>query len=82
MTNRKNYSNGNNGVKWIHVTVRGLLGFQTVIVWAGETIEQFKELVGLSPEMTVTVPAVTWPLPDEVELFQFLKDFDRVVLDA
>lgn len=81
MTKRK-ANNGNSGTKWVHIKARGYLGFQTVIIWAGETVEQFKQLLGLDTETMVTVPTAALPLPDGAALFDFVKNFDTVLLDA
>ena len=81
MTNRKEI-NRISGTKWVHIKARGYLGFQTVSVGAGETVEQFKQLLGLSSEATVTVPTAGLPLADDTSLFDFVKNFDTVLLDA
>lgn len=80
MTRQK--SNRISGPKWVHIKARGLLGFQTVAVWAGETVEQFKQLLGLGDEMTVTVPTAGLPLPDDASLFNFVKNFDTVLVEV
>jgi hypothetical protein len=82
MTTRKEYSSANNGIKWIHVKTSGLCGFQTVVVWAGETVEQFKQLLGLHETIMVTVPTAGLPLPEEANLFDYVKNFDIVWLEA
>ncbi|MBI1744494.1 hypothetical protein HYR54_15710 [Candidatus Acetothermia bacterium] len=82
MTNKKNHSSVNSGTKWVHVKAQGFFGFETVVVWAGVSVGQFKQLLGLGTETTVTVPAAGLPLPDEASLFHFVKNFDTVVLNA
>lgn len=82
MTTQKNCSNGNSGIKWIHVKASGLFGFQTVVVWAGETVDQFKQILGLDAQTMVTVPTAGLPLPAEANLFDYVKDFDTVLLHA
>ena len=81
MTNQKEI-NRISRTKWVHVKAQGLFGFQTVIVWAGETVEQFKQLLGLSAATMVTVPTAGLPLADHTSLFDFVKNFDTVLLNA
>lgn len=81
MRTKKNRGHANHGIKWVHVKAQGFYSFQTVIIWAGETVEQFKEILGLSPETTVTVPTAALPLSESVSLFDFVKNFDTVLLD-
>lgn len=68
--------------KWIHVKLKGLCGFQTVVVLAGVTVEQFKYILGCHAEAMVTVPATALPLPNEATLFDFVREFDTVLLHA
>lgn len=82
MITQEHLNRANSGVKWIHVEAQGFLGFQTVAVWAGETVDQFKQLLGLDAGTTVTVPTAGLPLPEEARLFEFVKNFDTVVLNA
>ena len=80
MTTHKSYSEIE--AKWIHVHVKGLCGFQTVVVLAGVTVEQFKYILGCHAEAMVTVPAAALPLPNEANLFDFVQEFDTVLLHA
>ncbi|MBI1742499.1 hypothetical protein HYR54_05460 [Candidatus Acetothermia bacterium] len=82
MTSRNNCRQADNGIKWIHVKAAGCCEFWTVFVWAGETVEQFKQILGLSAQTMVTPPTVSLPLPDGAHLFDFIKDFDTVMLTA
>ncbi|MBI1743224.1 hypothetical protein HYR54_09180 [Candidatus Acetothermia bacterium] len=82
MTTKHKRNHADSGIKWIHVKAQGLIGFQTIVVWAGETVEQFKQLLGLHPETMVTVPTVALPLHDGVSLFDYVKNFDTVLLEA
>ena len=80
MTTQKSYSEIE--AKWVHVRVNGLCGFQTVVVLAGVTVEQFKYILGCHAEAMVTVPATALPLPNEANLFDFVHEFDTVLLHA
>jgi len=82
MTTRKSVNSTNSGTKWIHVKVNGYFGFQTVVVWAGETVEQFKQLLGLHEAIMVTVPTAGLPLREDANLFDYVKNFDTVWLEA
>jgi outer membrane lipoprotein-sorting protein len=82
MTTKSNRSKINNGTKWIHVKAQGLCGFLTVVVSTGQTVWQFKELLGVSAETNITVPTTGFPLADDVKLFEFVQDFDTVWLSA
>jgi hypothetical protein len=72
----------NSILKWVHVRADGYYGFQTVVVWAGETVEEFKQLLRLGDEVMVTVPTAGLPLPAAANLFDYVKNFDTVRLHA
>jgi hypothetical protein len=48
---------------------------QSITVW------QFKQMVGLQEESMLNVPALAFPLPDQVVLARFVENFDTVYVE-
>ncbi len=68
-------------MKWIHLKSKVGLGSATVMVPQGIAVWQFKQMAGLPEENMLTVPALAFPLPDQVLLDKFVSDFDTVYID-
>lgn len=68
-------------MKWIHLKSKLWMGLATVMVPQGMAVWQFKQLVGLQEESMLTVPALAFPLPDQVVLEKFIKNFDTVYVE-
>jgi hypothetical protein len=69
-------------MKWVHLKIRGWLGSATVMVPHGVTVWQFKQLTGLSESSMLTVPSLALPIPDQVVLSNFIRNFDTVYVEV
>ncbi len=68
-------------MKWIHLKSKHGIGSATIMVPQGITVWQFKQMVGLQEESMLNVPAMAFPLPDQVVLSRFVENFDTVYVE-
>ena len=68
-------------MKWIHLKSKHWIGSATVMIPQGMAVWQFKQMVGLQEDNLLTVPALAFPLPDQVVLDKFITNFDTVYVD-
>jgi hypothetical protein len=67
--------------KWVHLQIKGIVGWTTVMVPQRVTVEQFKQLIGLDQQSLLTVPAWGFALPDQAVLDSFVRNFDTVYVE-
>lgn len=70
-----------NFAKWVHVKIQGWKGLATILIPDSATVTDFKAMLGIEHFHCVTVPASFLPLADESIVYEYVNEFDTVMVE-